>query len=146
MQGILTGIILMSVSVITMVASIIYLYANSISDAALLKDSVAILFLNDLDEQVYEIVSRLVPSWVERLEEEIKSYEFNARSHVSGNSNYGDRSLARVETIVDNNSVASRVEATANLLREGTNYLANENTENGDYLKIYLFYLLTSKI
>ena len=125
----------MSVSSITMVASVVYLYANSLSDAALLKDSVAILFLNDIDEQVFEIVSRLMPGWVERLEQDIKNYEtdMNNPTFDATDINGEDRSLMQVESVVDASSVVSRVEATANLLREGRNYHHNADgnaTEN----------------
>ena len=122
-KGITSGLILMSVSSIMLVASVVYLYANSLSNAPLLKDSVAIIFLNDIDEQVYEIVSRLMPSWVERLEQEMKYYETNTDNHT----NDEDRRLVHIESAVDA-SVTSRVEATANIL--GANENKRENRDN----------------
>ena len=73
-KGTLTGLTLISVSSITMVASLVYLYATSISNSALIKDSVAILFLNSIDEQVFKIAHLLMPSWVQKLEDEMKDY------------------------------------------------------------------------
>ena len=114
----------MSVSSITMVASVVYLYANSLSDAALLKDSVAILFLNQVDEQVFGIVRRLMPSWVKRLEQDMQKYETNMNnpSFAAGDVNGEDGSLMQDESVVDASSVASRVEATALILSEGRNH------------------------
>ena len=122
-----TGLLLMFVSSLTMVASAIYLYANCLSNAALLKDSVAILFLNDIDEHVFEIVRRLKPSWVEKLEEDIKHYEsmpsfidriarsFNPglnlenSSCVENNEDEEDRDLVQNESVVDINPINSTV-------------------------------------
>lgn len=126
-----TGLLLIFVSCITMVASVVYLYANCLSNAALLKDSVAILFLNDLDEYVFSIVERLKPSWVERLEEDIKNFDsipsfierfetalnhsnnIEISSCVQSNENEEDRNLVQHESVVNINSNTSRVEATS---------------------------------
>jgi len=123
-QGKLAGLSLLSVSAITVVAQVIYLYANSVSNAGLLKDSVAILFLNDIDEQVFQLVRRLVPSWVEKLEEDVENYDSNSgdTSNVANNTNDGDRNLELVQPIIDIASTTSRVEATSYLLRAGRNY------------------------
>lgn len=124
MQGKLTGLTLLSVSAITVVAQVIYLYANSVSNPGLLKDSVAILFLNEVDEQVFQIVRRLVPSWVEKLEEDVENYDSNSgdTSNVANNANDGDSNLELVQPIIDVASTTSRVEATSHLLRAGRNY------------------------
>ena len=80
MKGIFAGLILMSVSTISILATIIFINASSSSNAELLMNSVAILFLNDIDEQVYSIISRLKPSWIELLEEEITNEENNVNT------------------------------------------------------------------
>ena len=81
-KGIFAGLILMSVSTISILATIIFINANSASDTELLMNSVAILFLNDIDEQVYAIVSRLKPSWIEFLEDEIANKENNLSREI----------------------------------------------------------------
>ena len=71
MKGVIFGVILMTVPMMGIVVSIIYLYATSISNAALLKDSIAILFLSDIDKQVLTAVVRFTPNWVECIEKSI---------------------------------------------------------------------------
>lgn len=90
-KGTLTGLILLSASFITIVASAIYLHANSLSNASLLKDSVAILFLNDADEKVFGIVKKLMPSWVKRLE--------NDTCNVEGQSNHAQGGETSIELL-----------------------------------------------
>ena len=127
-KGIITGLILISVNVITMVASVVYLNANSLSNAALLKDSVAILFLNELDGQVYEILRRLKPSWVERLEREIKYCQSSIYlpSYVASNANNQNRNQVQFQSIITT-SVTSRVEATSQSLHGGRDNEENRN-------------------
>ena len=41
------------------------------SNAALLKDSIVILFLSEIDEQVLKVVIRVIPIWVHKIEQDI---------------------------------------------------------------------------
>merc|ERR1712151_1052300 len=71
MGGGFFGVILTSVPMMSIIASVIYLYATSISNAALLKDSIAILFLSEIDEQLLKVIIRVTPTWVDKIEKDI---------------------------------------------------------------------------
>ena len=105
-----------------MVASLVFLNATSVTNSALLKDSVAILFLNYIDEQVYIIVRQLRPSWVKNLDCEIESYCSKYQSSSSAANNTNEDEGIMVESTTDTNSIMSRVEANSKLLRAGRNY------------------------
>ena len=121
-QGCQSALFLASASSITMVATAIYLYANSLSNAGLLKDSVAVLFLNDLDEQVYEIVSRLKPSWVDQLECEILQYNTTHDDPcVEIVHDDEDKSLMPIQSDLNGDNAIDGLETTPSFLREGRN-------------------------
>ena len=56
MKGVFFDVILTLVSLACVVASIIYLRAMSASNTALLKDSVAILFLSKINKYIFNII------------------------------------------------------------------------------------------
>ena len=71
------GIMLTSVPIMSIVASFIYLYATSISNAALLKDSIVILFLSEIDEQTFKVIVRLFPAWNDKIEQDIFDHHYD---------------------------------------------------------------------
>jgi hypothetical protein len=120
-KGVFFGVILTSVPMMCIVASIIYLYATSISNAALLKDSVAILFLSDIDEKVFRIVLRFNSSWVDKIEENIASRP-NAPSILNA-------SLQTHEVIHDRDNVTLDISNDESVQNECINDLGSVNTE-----------------
>jgi len=76
-NGIFAGMILLNITVLTIVASSIYLYATSISNIALMKDAAIVLFLNSIDEQVYVIIQKARPFWIDELEADIIQYSLS---------------------------------------------------------------------
>lgn len=65
------GVLLASVPIMCIIVSCVYLRATSASSADLLKDSIAILFLSEIDEQAFKVVVRLFPSSMKKMEDEI---------------------------------------------------------------------------
>ena len=63
--------IVFDISLLTMVASFIHLQAVSVSNAAMIKDIVVVLFTNDMDEQLYVILRITFPMWVEEIQNDI---------------------------------------------------------------------------
>jgi len=88
-REVFASIMLLSISAITIIASTLYLYATSISNAVLLKDSVAVLFLNDLDEQVMKILLRICPSYVDEVETDIDLYFKHSKCYNSAGRRNG---------------------------------------------------------
>jgi len=77
LQGLFTALMLLNVTLLSVVASSIFIYATSISNIAIIKDAVIVLFLNSIDEQIYMIVERIAPGWVEDIETEIIEFSIN---------------------------------------------------------------------
>ena len=71
MKGAIAGVIVFDISLLTMVASFIHLQAVSVSNAAMIKDIVVVLFTNDMDEQLYVILRITFPMWVEEIQNDI---------------------------------------------------------------------------
>ena len=67
-----------------MFASFIYLQASSISDIAIVKDTVIILFLNKMDEGWYYTIQIIAPGWMDGVENDISNckIEDKKRSHM----------------------------------------------------------------
>merc|ERR1719203_2197678 len=70
-KRIIGGIAVISTLVLFMFASFIFLQASSISNIAIVKDTVIVLYLNKMDEQWYWIMQIIAPSWLDRVENEI---------------------------------------------------------------------------
>jgi len=70
-HGIIAGMLLVNITTLSIVASVIFLYATSISNIAIVKDAVIVLFLNDIDEQVFMIFQIIVLGWCEEIENNI---------------------------------------------------------------------------
>ena len=79
------GILLMSVPIMSILASFVYLFATSISNAGLLKDSIVILFLSEIDEQIFKVIVRLFPSWNDSIELDISNQHYDTVTGDQGN-------------------------------------------------------------
>jgi len=62
---------LLSVTMLSIAASTIYINAVSLTNMAMIKDAVIALFLNAIDEEIYMMVSKLCPLWIEQIEADI---------------------------------------------------------------------------
>ena len=83
-KRIIGGIAVMSTLVLFMIASFIFLQASSISNIAIVKDTVIVLYLNKMDEQWYWIMQIIAPSWLDRVENEIiNNCEIEATSPIT---------------------------------------------------------------
>lgn len=69
---VIAGLMLFYISVVVIMASIVFLLAISPTDGLLLKDVICVLYLNDIDEQIFASVNKLFPSYVASVEEDIK--------------------------------------------------------------------------
>ena len=74
LKGIFAGVILMNITILSTVASTIFLYATSLSNIAIIQDAVIVLFLNSIDEQVFMIIQRVAPGWTDDIEAEIMNF------------------------------------------------------------------------
>jgi len=79
-KEIAAGIIMLHQVGFLIVASCVYLQASSASDIMIVKDTVVILFLNNFDQYGYMILERIVPTWLDKLENEIISKYKNESS------------------------------------------------------------------
>merc|ERR1712176_1352016 len=64
-KGVLAGFVVIFITMTSAVASVLYNYSTGISNTDVLKDAVILLFLNDIDEQLYTLLSVVAPSFVE---------------------------------------------------------------------------------
>merc|ERR1711937_31652 len=53
------------------------------TNIAIIKDAVIVLFLNSMDEQFFRIVNLLNPYWIDEMENEINSYFLHMASNES---------------------------------------------------------------
>jgi len=72
-RGIIAAIILLIITILSTVASAIFLHATSISNIAIVQDAVIVLFLNDIDEQILMI---LQVSFMFLCQKKISIYDF----------------------------------------------------------------------
>merc|ERR1712157_184565 len=69
------------------------IYATSISNIAIIKDAVVMLFLNYLDEQVFTVVRHIAPNWIDNIEASIMNETLTKLMHeiseiVDGDDKY----------------------------------------------------------
>merc|ERR1711933_357995 len=80
------------------------LYNNAIGirNVDLIYNAVVVLFLNDLDEKIFDAIKRFNPKWVEKLEAEIA---------INSNRDEYDHNFGKTVTKAEFNSVLSSVKA-----------------------------------
>jgi len=66
MKGMITGLIVLNVLVFTVVASLMYLQASSVSDITMVKDIVVILFMLAIDENLQKFLRFMFPAGLEK--------------------------------------------------------------------------------
>jgi len=65
-RGGVAGFVVVFITIVSFGTSWLYNLATGISDTNILKDAAILLFLNDIDEQVYAIIELLFPSWLDK--------------------------------------------------------------------------------
>merc|ERR1712176_340224 len=70
-RGIFAGTIVMYVTSFSFIVQIIYNSAIGIANVDLMYNAVVILYLNDIDEHIFDSIKRLNPKWVDERENEI---------------------------------------------------------------------------
>jgi len=72
-RGIFAGSVVLFITCESAIASYLFNYAAGASETDILKDAAVLLFLTDVDEQVYIVVERFFPEFLESIDEKIKS-------------------------------------------------------------------------
>jgi len=72
-RGIFAGSVVLFITCESAIASYLFNYAAGASETDILKDAAVLLFLTDVDEQVYVIVDRFFPVFMESIDNKIKS-------------------------------------------------------------------------
>jgi len=70
-KGMFAGFLLLTITLLSIVASTIYIHATSLTNMAMIKDAVIALFLNAIDEEMYIIVSKISPYWIDQIQADI---------------------------------------------------------------------------
>jgi hypothetical protein len=70
-KGLFAGLAIMNVTILSAVASAIFIYATSLSNIVIYMNAVIVLFLNSIDEQVFMIIQRVAPGWADDVEADI---------------------------------------------------------------------------
>ena len=70
-KGLFAGLAILNITILSAVASAIFIYATSLSNIVIYMNAVIVLFLNSIDEQVFMIVQRVAPDWTDDVEVEI---------------------------------------------------------------------------
>jgi len=70
-KGLFAGLAILNITILSAVASAIFIYATSLSNIVIYMNAVIVLFLNSIDEQVFMIVQRVAPGWADDVEVEI---------------------------------------------------------------------------
>jgi len=73
-KGVLAGFVVIFITMTSAVASVLYNYSTGISNTDVLKDAVILLFLNDIDEQLYTLLSVVAPSFVEKRNDSVSRH------------------------------------------------------------------------
>jgi len=110
-KGIFAGITLLNITVLSTVASTIFIYATSISNIAIIKDAVIVLFLNSIDEQIFLIVQRVGPGWTDDVEVDIMNFTLDKLTQEisevidDDDDDYSDYAPTDTDKDVDNNKL-----------------------------------------
>jgi len=99
-RGILASTVVMYVTSFSFVVQILYNNAIGIRNVDLLHNAVVVLFLDDLDEKIYDAIKRVNPNWVDKLEAEI---ETNSETHEDNDDN--DKLITKKSFVRELNSV-----------------------------------------
>jgi len=78
-QGVIAGFVVLFLTVSSVVVSILYNMSTGISNTDILKDVVLLLFLNEVDEDLYALVQKTNPSWLEETVNQTIGMKLNRR-------------------------------------------------------------------
>ena len=70
----LTGFRLLALSIWGTFISVYYNLALAEKDTDLIMNAVILMFINDLDEQIFKAILSLTPNWLEKRTQEIEKY------------------------------------------------------------------------
>merc|ERR1712003_106585 len=68
--GITAGVLVLFVTLTTLVTSLFYNKAICTSNTELFMNTAVLLFLNDLDERIYDALRKILPSWLDKLDDD----------------------------------------------------------------------------
>ena len=108
LRGIIASSVLLVVTILTVEASCIFIYAQSISNIAIIIDAVIVLFLNQVDEQVYLIINRLFPARIDQMEMDIFNYYLHENGEEASNSSNQNQSTDIEEPPIQSNPNGSK--------------------------------------
>lgn len=74
---IISGFVLLSLTSTAMFTSVLYNIAIASSNTDLIVNAVILLFINDLDEQFFSLLTSMFPNWVEERLEEVNKFIIN---------------------------------------------------------------------
>jgi len=72
-QKLISGLVLLFITTLAIMTSFIYTYITTTTAVGALKDAAVLLFLNELDEKLYNAIRKISLSWIESIENEITS-------------------------------------------------------------------------
>ena len=109
-KEIVAGIILLYQVTLLIIATCIYLQASSVSDVMIVKDTVVILFLNAFDQYGLIILNRVLPKWLDRLENDITNRYKNEETSTSNDNRLATKKMLLSSLIHDLNRKMKRLE------------------------------------
>jgi len=105
-RGIIAGSVVMHVAIFSFVVQIVYNNAIGIRNVDLLHNAVVVLYLDDLDEIIFEILQRFNPNWVEKLKAEIVT---NSDLHEHDDDDDDDTLITQMEFKRELNNVKADI-------------------------------------
>eukprot|EP00591_Stephanopyxis_turris_P013458 CAMPEP_0195509084 /NCGR_PEP_ID=MMETSP0794_2-20130614/2111_1 /TAXON_ID=515487 /ORGANISM="Stephanopyxis turris, Strain CCMP 815" /LENGTH=225 /DNA_ID=CAMNT_0040636207 /DNA_START=217 /DNA_END=890 /DNA_ORIENTATION=+ len=85
-----SGILLVILGTLAIWASAYYLKATATSSTELIKDSVILLVITDMDEKIFDLMKIINPTWVETMRRDAEMYSDELNPTDSGNSGTDD--------------------------------------------------------
>jgi len=129
LKGIFAAMALLNITVLSAVASSVFIYATSISNIAIIIDAVVVLFLNSFDEQIFTLIRLAAPAWTDKIESGIMNETLSKLIHeisevAEDEGNLDDNDLSALnqlgnnayseggdsEVTIINNAVDARIE------------------------------------
>jgi len=100
-MGLVAGTLVLYITVLSGVISYLFNNAVGTNNTAILVDAAVLLYLNDIDEKLLEILSKINPDWIDELDETISEYSsflekeiiFNETLHEDEGKQVGKESL-----------------------------------------------------
>jgi len=120
-MGLVAGTLVMYITVLSGVISYLFNNAVGTNNTAILVDCAVLLFLNDIDEKLLEILSKIFPDWVDEIDETISEYSSFLEKEVMFNETLheDEAKVAGKESIRDEiDTLQSELKAIKQLLND----------------------------